>query len=373
MRDALIDLVYLVAAVLFIEGIRRLASPKTARRGNLISAVGMLLAIVATLFDQHILSYQLIIVGIVIGSALGAWMARAVAMTAMPQMVGVLNGFGGGASTLVAAAEWHRLIQPGATLDAVTAVSIYASTLIGGVTFSGSMIAAAKLQEWVPGRPVLFKGQHLLNAVLLLGMVGMAVYLGTGAELPWVFIVMNVVALALGVLLTIPIGGADMPVVICLLNSYSGLAGATTGFVIQNHALIISGALVGASGIILTQIMCKAMNRSLANVLFGGFGATAVAAGEKEKALAARGVRQKTAEDAAMLLGYAQQVIVVPGYGLAVAQAQHEVRELADVLEKKGVKVKYAIHPVAWPRTSRRKSQLRAPLTSHFSPLTSHL
>jgi proton-translocating NAD(P)+ transhydrogenase subunit beta len=348
MRDALIDLVYLVAAVLFIEGIRRLASPKTARNGNLISAIGMALAIVATLFDQHIVSYQLIIVGIVVGSALGAWMARAVAMTAMPQMVGILNGFGGGASTLVAAAEWHRLIQPGATLDVVTAVSIYASTLIGGVTFSGSMIAAAKLQEWVPGRPVLFKGQHFLNLVLVLGMVGMAVYLGVGAELPWVFIVMNIVALALGVLLTIPIGGADMPVVICLLNSYSGLAGATTGFVIQNHALIISGALVGASGIILTQIMCKAMNRSLANVLFGGFGATVTAgASDKDKALAARGVRQMTPEDAAMLLGYAQQVIVVPGYGLAVAQAQHEVRELADVLEKKGVKVKYAIHPVA--------------------------
>jgi NAD(P) transhydrogenase subunit beta len=347
MRDALIDLVYLIAAVLFIEGLRRLASPKTARRGNLISAIGMLLAIVATLFDLHIVSYQLIIVGIVVGSAIGAWIARTVAMTAMPQMVGILNGFGGGASALVAAAEWHRLIQPGATLDAVTAVSIYASTLIGGVTFSGSMIAAGKLQEWVPGRPVLFKGQHLLNLVLLLGMVAMAVYLGAFQELPWVFIVMNLVALALGVLLTIPIGGADMPVVICLLNSYSGLAGATTGFVIQNHALIITGALVGASGIILTQIMCKAMNRSLANVLFGGFGATVAIAGEKEKALAARGVRQMTPEDAAMLLGYAQQVIVVPGYGLAVAQAQHEVRELADVLEKKGVKVKYAIHPVA--------------------------
>ena len=347
MRDALIDLVYLFAAVLFIEGLRRLASPKTARRGNLISAIGMLIAIVATLFDQHIVSYQLIIVGIIVGGAIGAWMARSVAMTSMPQMVGILNGFGGGASALVAGAEWHRLIQPGATLDVVTAVSIYASTLIGGVTFSGSMIAAGKLQEWVPGRPVLFKGQHILNLVLVLGMVTMAAYLGAVHELPWVFIVMNLVALALGVLLTIPIGGADMPVVICLLNSYSGLAGATTGFVIQNHALIITGALVGASGIILTQIMCKAMNRSLANVLFGGFGATVAIAGEKEKALAARGVRQMTAEDAAMLLGYAQQVIVVPGYGLAVAQAQHEVRELADVLEKKGVKVKYAIHPVA--------------------------
>jgi NAD(P) transhydrogenase subunit beta len=346
MSPALVDLVYLLAAVLFIVGLKRLSHPATARRGNLVSAVGMLLAIAVTLLDRQILSYQWIVIGMVIGSALGAWMARTVPMTAMPQMVGLLNGFGGGASLLVAAAEWHRLVQPGAVLESATEVTIYASTLIGGVTFSGSMVAAGKLQEIVPGRPVLFRGQHLLNLVLGLAVVAMGVYLGVVREAPGVFIAMNVVALVLGVLLTIPIGGADMPVVISLLNSYSGLAAAMTGFVIQNHGLIITGALVGASGIILTQIMCKAMNRSLANVLFGGLGA-AVAVSEKEKALAARGVRQVTPEDAALMLSYAQQVIVVPGYGLAVAQAQHEVRELADLLEKKGVTVKFAIHPVA--------------------------
>jgi NAD(P) transhydrogenase subunit beta len=343
---AISELVYLVAAILFIVGLKRLSHPSTARRGNLLSAVGMLLAIGITLLDRQILSFQWIIIGVLVGAGLGAWMARAVAMTSMPQMVGLFNGFGGGASVLVAAGEWHRLVQPGATLDGATAVTVYASALIGSVTFSGSMVAAGKLQEWIPGRPVLFRGQHALNLLLALGVVGVAVYLSAVAQAPAVFIALIAIALMLGVLLTIPIGGADMPVVICLLNSYSGLAAAMTGFVIHNHGLIITGALVGASGLILTQLMCKAMNRSLANVLFGGFGAPVIA-GEKEKALAARGVRQVTAEDAAMMLSYAQQVIVVPGYGLAVAQAQHEVRELADALEKKGVTVKYAIHPVA--------------------------
>ena len=343
---AISELVYLVAAILFIVGLKRLSHPSTARRGNLLSAVGMLLAIGITLLDRQILSFQWIIIGVLVGARVGAWMARAVAMTSMPQMVGLFNGFGGGASVLVAAGEWHRLVQPGATLDGATAVTVYASALIGSVTFSGSMVAAGKLQEWIPGRPVLFRGQHALNLLLALGVVGVAVYLSAVAQAPAVFIALIAIALMLGVLLTIPIGGADMPVVICLLNSYSGLAAAMTGFVIHNHGLIITGALVGASGLILTQLMCKAMNRSLANVLFGGFGAPVIA-GEKEKALAARGVRQVTAEDAAMMLSYAQQVIVVPGYGLAVAQAQHEVRELADALEKKGVTVKYAIHPVA--------------------------
>jgi len=343
---AISELVYLVAAILFIVGLKRLSHPSTARRGNLLSAVGMLLAIGITLLDRQILSFQWIIIGVLVGAGVGAWMARAVAMTSMPQMVGLFNGFGGGASVLVAAGEWHRLVQPGATLDGATAVTVYASALIGSVTFSGSVVAAGKLQEWIPGRPVLFRGQHALNLLLALGVVGVAVYLSAVAQAPAVFIALIAIALMLGVLLTIPIGGADMPVVICLLNSYSGLAAAMTGFVIHNHGLIITGALVGASGLILTQLMCKAMNRSLANVLFGGFGAPVIA-GEKEKALAARGVRQVTAEDAAMMLSYAQQVIVVPGYGLAVAQAQHEVRELADALEKKGVTVKYAIHPVA--------------------------
>lgn len=342
-----IELAYLVAASLFILGLKRLAAPATARQGNFLSAVGMLIAIVATLFDRQILSFQWIVVGGVIGSALGLWMARAVKMTAMPQMVGILNGFGGGASQLVAAAVWHRLMQSGSVLPTDTAVSIYASTLIGGVTLSGSIVAAGKLQEIISGRPVLFRLQHLLNLILLLAGAAMGTYLLISPGHPGVFIAMNVMALIVGVLVVIPIGGADMPVVVCLLNSYSGLAAATTGFVIQNHGLIISGALVGASGIILTQIMCRAMNRSFANVLFGGFGAQVTATVGDGRGLAARGVRETTAEDAAVLLGYSRSVIIAPGYGLAVSQAQHQVRELADLLEKRGVTVKYAIHPVA--------------------------
>jgi H+-translocating NAD(P) transhydrogenase subunit beta len=341
-----IELAYLVAASLFIIGLKRLAAPATARQGNFLSAVGMLIAIVATLFDQQILSFQWIVVGGVIGSALGLWMARAVKMTAMPQMVGILNGFGGGASQLVAAAVWHRLTQPGAVLPLNTAVSIYTCTLIGAVTFSGSIVAAGKLQEIISGRPVIFRFQHLINLILVLAGAAMGTYLLIAPGHPGVFIAMNIIALAVGVLIVIPIGGADMPVVICLLNSYSGLAAATTGFVISNHGLIISGALVGASGIILTQIMCRAMNRSFANVLFGGFGAEVVAVGD-DRGLAARGVRETTAEDAAVLLSYARSVVVAPGYGLAVSQAQYQVRELADLLEKRGVVVKYAIHPVA--------------------------
>ncbi len=342
----IIELAYLVAASLFIIGLKRLAAPATARQGNFISAVGMLIAIVATLFDQQILTFQWIVVGGVIGSALGLWMARAVRMTAMPQMVGILNGFGGGASQLVAAAVWYRLTQPGAVLPLNTAVSIYTCTLIGAVTFSGSIVAAGKLQEIISGRPLVFRFQHPINLILLLSGAAMGTYLLISPGHSGVFITMNIMALAVGVLIVIPIGGADMPVVICLLNSYSGLAAATTGFVISNHGLIISGALVGASGIILTQIMCRAMNRSFANVLFGGFGAE-VATVADDRGLAAKGVRETTAEDAAILLGYARSVIVAPGYGLAVSQAQHQVRELADHLERRGVTVKYAIHPVA--------------------------
>jgi NAD(P) transhydrogenase subunit beta len=343
-----IELAYLAAAVLFIVGLRRLSHPATARRGNALSAFGMLIAIAATLLDRQIVSFPLIAVGVAAGAALGLWMARAVAMTSMPQMVGLLNGFGGGASLLVATGEWHRLVGP-TPLPVDVAVTIYASVLIGAVTFSGSAIAAGKLQEWISGRPVRFRGQHAVNLFLALAILGLGVALTLGPDRPPMFVALIAVSLVLGVLLVIPIGGADMPVVICLLNSYSGLAAASTGFVIRNHGLIITGALVGASGIILTQIMCKAMNRSLANVLFGGFGATAIAAGSAERAtaLAARGVRRIGAEDAAMLLAYARNVIVVPGYGLAVSQAQHQVRELADLLEKKGATVKYAIHPVA--------------------------
>jgi NAD(P) transhydrogenase subunit beta len=343
-----IELAYLVAASLFIIGLKRLAAPATARQGNLLSAVGMLIAIAATLFDQQILSFQWIVVGGVIGSALGLWMARTVKMTAMPQMVGILNGLGGGASQLVAAAVWHRFMQPGAILPLDTAVSIYASTLIGGVTLSGSIVAAGKLQEIIPGRPVLFRFQHLLNLILLLAGASMGTYLLISPGHPGVFIAMNVMALIVGVLVVIPIGGADMPVVICLLNSYSGLAAVTTGFVISNHGLIIGGALVGASGIILTQIMCRAMNRSFTNVLFGGFGAVSeVALAGGTVGPSGKSAQEISAEDVSILLAYARSVIIAPGYGLAVAQAQHQVRELDELLEKRGVKVKYAIHPVA--------------------------
>jgi NAD(P) transhydrogenase subunit beta len=346
--SALIELAYLVAAALFILGLKRLSSPATAPAGNRLSAVGMLIAIVATALDRQIVGFGGILIGGLIGSGLGLWMARTVQMTAMPQMVGILNGFGGGASLLVSAGEWHRLIQPHTpplTLD--TAVSVYASLLVGGVTFSGSMVAAAKLQELISGRAVVFRGQHALNLVLFLAFLGGAGYLIAAPNNPPVFLALAALCLLLGVLLVIPIGGADMPVVVSLLNSYSGVAAAMTGFVIKNHGLIITGALVGASGIILTQIMCRAMNRSLANVLFGGFGATAVAAGGDARSVAGKTVRQIAAADAATMLAYARQVVIAPGYGLAVAQAQHLVRELADMLEKRGVQVKYAIHPVA--------------------------
>jgi NAD(P) transhydrogenase subunit beta len=343
---ALTELAYLVAAVFFVTGLKWLSSPATARNGNRISSVGMFIAVAATLLTQR-LGMGPIILGAVAGATIGLWMARTVPMTSMPQMVGLLNGFGGGASLLVAAGEWERLIDPAVSFQTETAVSIYASTLIGGVTFAGSAIAASKLQELIPGKPILFTGQHLLNALLVAGALTLATLLVLDPVQPALFWTLIGLALVLGVTLVIPIGGADMPVVITLLNSYSGIAAAMTGFVIRNDGLIITGALVGASGMILTRIMCKAMNRSLANVLFGGFGASVAVVGEREKALQARGVRQATVEDAAALLAYARSVMIVPGYGLAVAQGQHQVQELAALLNKRGVTVKYAIHPVA--------------------------
>jgi NAD(P) transhydrogenase subunit beta len=350
--SGLVELVYLAAAVCFIIGIKWLASPARARRGNMLSSAGMLVAIAVTLLDRQILSYELIVVGMVAGSALGLWMARAVPMTAMPQMVGILNGFGGGASLLVAAAEWDKYMAAGLAgggggLTNDVRIAIYASLLVGGITFSGSAIAAAKLQEIISGKPVLFKGQHILNALLVAGVITLGTLLTIDPAQPALVMTLIGLALVLGVTLVIPIGGADMPVVITLLNSYSGIAAAMTGFVIGNDGLIITGALVGASGIILTNIMCRAMNRSIWNVLFGGFGATAGPASEREKLMAQRGVRQITVEDAAALLAYSRKVMFVPGYGLAVAQGQHQVQELAALLEKRGVEVKYAIHPVA--------------------------
>ncbi len=349
MMEALTKLVYLAAAVCFIIALKRLSHPATARSGNWIGAAGMLVAIVVTLFDRNILSYQLIIIGIIVGSTIGLIFARTVKMTAMPQMVALLNGFGGAASALVAGAEYLRYMALSQPPPADVAVTIQLSVLIGSVTFSGSLVAFGKLQELVTGTAVTYPLQKTLNALLFTAVVALIVFLAVDFPNTQMLMVLAGISLLLGVLSVIPIGGADMPVVIALLNSYSGLAAAMTGFVINNHGLIISGALVGASGVILTAIMCKAMNRSLANVLFGAFGAGAetgtsvIVAGQAID----QPIKQITADDAAMLMAFGKQVVIVPGYGLAVAQAQHEVREMAELLEKKGVTVKYAIHPVA--------------------------
>ncbi len=347
--DAALKLIYLAAAVCFIFGLKRLSHPRTAVSGNQLAAVGMLVAIIATLWDRGIVSWQWIIIGIVIGSAIGAVLARMVKMTAMPEMVALLNGFGGAASALVASAEYIRYMTMGAAPPANIAVTIQLSVLIGTVTFSGSLIAFGKLRELITGTAVTYPLQKTLNAIIFLATIGLILWLSIEFPLPYILLILAAVGLLLGVLSVIPIGGADMPVVIALLNSYSGLAASMTGFVINNHGLIISGALVGASGLILTAIMCKAMNRSLANVLFGAFGAGAetgdsvIVAGQK----ITQPIKQITADDAAMLMAYGKQVVIVPGYGLAVAQAQHEVREMAELLEKRGVRVKYAVHPVA--------------------------
>ena len=339
------ELAYLVAAVLFIVGLKRLSSPATAVSGNQLSAVGMLIAIVVTLLDRAIVTYPVLTAGLLVGSALGWWMARTVKMTGMPQMVALLNGFGGLASLLVSAAEFLRAQRFGEQVSLDVGITTQLGLLIGAVTFTGSMIAWAKLEERLSGRPITFPGLQAVNALVALTILGL------GAWQAWVpepllgpFYAVVALSLVLGVLVTIPIGGADMPVVISLLNSYSGIAAAMTGFVIHNDVLVISGALVGSSGIILSQIMCKAMNRSLTNVLFGAFGAQA---GGSTKSAAGLTVRQATIEDAAVQLAYARLVIVIPGYGLAVAQAQHALRELAEQIEARGGEVKYAIHPVA--------------------------
>lgn len=336
---------YLIAAVLFIIGIKRLNSPATARGGNRISLVGMLLAMLVTLLDQAIVSFGVIAAGVVVGTALGLWQAYAVRMTAMPQMVALLNGFGGGASMLVSAAEFLRAYQTGSLIPTPTGVVMQAGLLVGAVTLTGSLIAFAKLQEILTGRPITFRGHNAANGLLFLVIIGLAGWqVSTEAPLLVPFYLLCALSLALGVMLVIPIGGADMPVVISLLNSYSGIAAGMTGFVINNEVLIISGALVGSSGIILSQVMCRAMNRSLANVLFGAFGAQTGGGGKAATGLVAKSI---TPEDLAVQVAYAQKLIVVPGYGMAVAQAQHQVRELADLVEKRGGTVKYAIHPVA--------------------------
>ncbi len=344
--DLFIWLAYLLSAVLFIVGLTRLSSPETARTGNAIAALGMLLAIVATLMDRAIIDFTWIVVGLLAGSAAGLVMARTVKMTSMPQMVAVFNGFGGAASGLVAASQYLARGSTAAPLHMDLGISIMVGTLIGGVTFSGSLVAFGKLQGLVTERAATYPLQKTFNFLLAAAAITASVYLILSPLDARGYLALAVLALILGVLVVIPIGGADMPVVVALLNSYSGLAASAAGFVLSNNALIISGALVGASGLILTNIMCRAMNRSLANVLFGAFGGgtPAVAAGAAGGEKVANPI---DAEDCAMILGYARSVVFVPGYGLAVAQAQHRLRELADLLKARGVEVKYAIHPVA--------------------------
>jgi NAD(P) transhydrogenase subunit beta len=333
----LINLSYIVAAVLFILGLKLLGNPATARRGNMLSALGMLLAVVVTLLDHAIIDYRWILLGMVIGGVVGALAARLVAMTAMPEMVALFNGFGGIASLMVG---WVALAQP--QLNSFLLLTVFLSILIGGVTFTGSLVAWGKLSERLPGRPIIFRGQHLVNVALLLANFACGAMFVLDPQQPlWLYLAVALSA-TMGVMTVIPIGGADMPVIISLLNSYSGLAACAAGFAINNNILIVAGSLVGASGIILTKIMCKAMNRTLGHVLFSGFGAAA-AAGDKIEGE----VTALSAEDAYYVLEAAQSVVIIPGYGMAVAQAQHVVKELQEILQQNGCEVVYAIHPVA--------------------------
>ena len=343
---SIVAILYLVASILFILGLKMLTRVKTARRGNMLSSSAMFLAVLATLLKMGVVDYKLIIAGIVIGGLIGAVMAIKVEMTSMPEMVAIFNGFGGGASALVALSVYFT--DGLGPLE--TGVTLFLSILIGSVTFTGSLIAFAKLKGIMSGQPILFPGNQILNALLAVAIIALMVMSlsgNAGDNLTLYLYIATGISLLLGILLVIPIGGADMPVVISLLNSYSGVAAAMAGFVLSNNVLIISGALVGASGLILTQIMCKAMNRSLANVLFGGFGAESPTGGGGKGGDAYHSVKSCGPEEAAMIFESAQDVIIVPGYGLAVAQAQHVTKEFADLLAKNGATVRYAVHPVA--------------------------
>jgi len=344
-RASIIAITYIVASVLLILGLRRLSSPATARSGNLLAGIGVFMALAITLLDRHIVSYWEIALGVAIGGAIGIVSARKVQMTAMPQMVGLLNGLGGGTAALVSVSEYLRLSQS-AHVGAGEGASVVLGTTIGAVSFMGSVVAFAKLQELMSGKPFQFPLQRVVNALLLLAIIvlGLMVVAGPGTTtMVWIIFA---IALVLGTLLVLPIGGGDMPVVISTLNALTGCAAAFTGLVLHNQMLVVAGILVGASGSLLTMLMGRAMNRSLGNVMFGAFGA-----GDTAAAVVAGGVpktvRQTTAEDTAIALAYARKVIIVPGYGLAVAEGQHAVRELAQELERRGVDVKFAIHPVA--------------------------
>jgi len=341
------DALYLIPIISFILALRFLSNPAHARRGNQIGAAGMLVAIAVTWIKAGGGSWWALVLAMAIGGGFGAVAARKVRMTAMPQMVALFNGVGGGAAALIALAELHRILPPPGrpTYDVSTAIAL--SGLIGAISFAGSMVAFAKLQELIGGRPITYPGQNVGNIVLLVGLVVFAIALAAGVQDQWLLWVVVGGGALFGVLFVLPIGGADMPVVISLLNAFTGLAVAIGGFELQNNVLIVAGMLVGASGTLLTLLMGRAMNRSIGNLLFGAFGqvtaeAAAIAAGTDGGT-----VRSASAEDVAVMLAYAHKVVFVPGYGLAVAQAQHDVRQLADLLEEKGVEVSYAIHPVA--------------------------
>ena len=335
------NIFYVLASVLFILGIKKLSHPKTARNGNFLSALGMFVAIISTLIASDNIDLQMIMIGMIIGTVIGALFAQKVEMTQMPQMVAIFNGFGGSASALIAAAEFLNT----GPISAFTVSTIVISIFVGTLTFTGSFIAFGKLQGFISGQPIVFPGQQIFNALLALALVATAIYMVQMPSDINYFYGVIIISAILGITLTIPIGGADMPVVISLLNSYSGVAAAATGFVLMNNALIISGALVGASGLILTNIMCKGMNRSLANVIFGAVGLEQESSSDGSQKQVT--IKSYSTEEAAMIFDASEKVIIVPGYGLAVAQAQHAVREVAEILESKGKQVLYAIHPVA--------------------------
>ena len=336
--NVLINFVYVVSAVLFIFGLKLLSHPATARKGNLLSALGMFVAVIVTLLDKNILSFELILAGIVVGSAIGVFTAKKIEMTAMPELVSLFNGIGGLASLAVAYATIVSAEQINVFILTVSVLAL----LIGAITFSGSVIAWAKLSERMIGRPIVFKGQVVFNAALIVAIVALSVLVVIQPSVSTWHIVLIALALLMGVMFVLPIGGADMPVVISLLNSYSGLAACAAGFALENNLLIVAGSLVGASGIILTNIMCKAMNRSLINVLTSGFQAVITSDVKIEGE-----IKPLTPEDAFYVLESAQSVLVIPGYGMAVAQAQHVMKELQELLEKNGSEMAYAIHPVA--------------------------
>lgn len=343
LRDAIVQATYLAASVMFILGLKSLTRPDSARRGMQQAALGMLFAVVGTLLNQHILTYQWILIGLAIGTAIGYPMAMKIEMTAMPQFIAFSHAFGAIAATLVGVVEYRELLAEGKLTQGL-AGALGFEVLFGALTVTGSFMAFGKLQELITGRPITFKGQNFFNLALIAVALGSFVYLIVNPTEQWAFYTVTGLALFLGVSMVLPIGGGDMPVVVSLLNSYAGLAASATGFAIGNNVLIIAGALEGAGGFILSVMMSKAMNRSFGNVIFGAFGAPPAAAGAKGPAKEPKSI---TVEDAAMQLAYAGSVVIIPGYGMAVAQAQHVCRELHELIEAKGGSVKYAIHPVA--------------------------